>query len=353
MSIAFLVGNGFDIRIGLKTRYKDIEKEYIEKNKDNENEDIKFFINSLTENKEYWSDFEIGLGKYTGNFDKNEQKRFLSIYGNFLNFMADYLEAEEGKIHTENCETEIQDLFKESIEGFCKELPLKNRENIQSILNGYGSSLEYKFISFNYTHTLDRCIELTTNKYSEFGSHIFHGTTYKHRVSKEIAHVHGELPETFIVGVDNTAQLLNEEWKKDNRFCTEIIKPKINDRIAFNNDINAQSIINNSLIFCIFGMSIGDTDKTWWKLLGRRLLEEPNARLIIYANSHARTKRVIIQDRIDIENEKKDLFMTQAEIPENDRAIVENKIFVILDSKIFDINLVELSKQKKSAVTVY
>ena len=63
MRVTFLIGNGFDINLGLNTRYKDFIDVY---KKPNENDDvvIKTFKNHLVENKENWSDAELAFGKF-------------------------------------------------------------------------------------------------------------------------------------------------------------------------------------------------------------------------------------------------------------------------------------------------
>ncbi|EMG27701.1 AbiH family protein [Listeria fleischmannii] len=60
MNITFLIGNGFDIEIGLKTKFSDFYKQLRdEKRKRNH------IYKEITENPDKWSDFEVALGNYT------------------------------------------------------------------------------------------------------------------------------------------------------------------------------------------------------------------------------------------------------------------------------------------------
>ena len=54
MNITFMIGNGFDLNLNLKTGYKDFYKYYIENTK----EDI--ISKSIKNNYELWADLELG-----------------------------------------------------------------------------------------------------------------------------------------------------------------------------------------------------------------------------------------------------------------------------------------------------
>ncbi len=61
MNILFLIGNGFDINIGLKSKYIDFYKYYNSIKSDNEI--ITALKESLSINDENWSDLETALGE--------------------------------------------------------------------------------------------------------------------------------------------------------------------------------------------------------------------------------------------------------------------------------------------------
>ena len=72
MQTVFLIGNGFDVNLGLKTRYTEFYDYYL--NIPTKNENVKKLKLHLKENKsDFWSDLEIGLGKYTANLSSYEQ----------------------------------------------------------------------------------------------------------------------------------------------------------------------------------------------------------------------------------------------------------------------------------------
>ena len=70
-SITYLIGNGFDINLGLKTKYTDFYGEYIASVKDLDDNDCrKRFAMKIDGNYENWSDFEAGFAdNITGGKD--------------------------------------------------------------------------------------------------------------------------------------------------------------------------------------------------------------------------------------------------------------------------------------------
>ena len=59
MNVTYLIGNGFDLGLGLKTRFSDFLPIYIsEKSKD---EDILEFQEDIAKSIDDWSDFELQL----------------------------------------------------------------------------------------------------------------------------------------------------------------------------------------------------------------------------------------------------------------------------------------------------
>ena len=66
MDITYLIGNGFDINIGLATRYCDFYEYY--KQQPSSNKTIAKLKNDIRCNYENWADLEVKLGEYTADF---------------------------------------------------------------------------------------------------------------------------------------------------------------------------------------------------------------------------------------------------------------------------------------------
>ena len=64
MKITFLIGNGFDLNLGLKTTYKDFYKNYL-MTLDSEVINNNVLYKHIDKNIEDWVDFETRLGLFT------------------------------------------------------------------------------------------------------------------------------------------------------------------------------------------------------------------------------------------------------------------------------------------------
>lgn len=349
MRITFLIGNGFDMKMGIASSYKSVEAHYI--GLERTDETIKEFQQSLKHNGKYWSNFELAIGKYTSHFDVGDQQGFNACLEDFTTELGNYLQGEEEKVDFALCDKEIKEEFVRSIKNFDGELEQRYRNQIKNIFAN-GDTVEFKFISFNYTHLLDKCLDLSFDEKTVVGSHVKSNMKYNHIVNNRVIHIHGELPGPIITGVDNPSQIGNEEWAKQNRFLQRIAKPSINARYGALVDSEATNTIKQSHIICLFGMSMGDTDKTWWNQIGQWLFS-PDHRLVIFAhNSEFIGKTLTLPKRFTLEDEYKDRFMDLAGISNSDRPAIESRIFVVINSSLFNVNLVELTANNRAAADI-
>ena len=74
MKFVFLIGNGFDLNLNLKTRYRNFYDRYI--SLPSKNSTIKKFKEVLSDNLDNWADLELELGKYANNFLKYLKTHF-------------------------------------------------------------------------------------------------------------------------------------------------------------------------------------------------------------------------------------------------------------------------------------
>ncbi len=80
-------------------------------------------------------------------------------------------------------------------------------------------------------------------------------------IDKTVLHIHGSLADKKIV-------------------------PGVNDERQITNKEKARTIIDNSSIICIFGMSIGATDQAWWQYIAKWLQNDKARRLVIFAKDN-------------------------------------------------------------------
>ena len=100
MDITYLIGNGFDINIGLATRYCDFYEYY--KQQPSSNKTIAKLKNDIRCNYENWADLEVKLGEYTADF--LEETDFESVFEDIQDNLSQYLEKEQKKFQIEKKE---------------------------------------------------------------------------------------------------------------------------------------------------------------------------------------------------------------------------------------------------------
>ena len=345
MNITFLIGNGFDIQMGIASDCKTVESHYISLRKTDSI--LQRFQDSMRKENEYWSSFETAIGEYTNSFEEDKQEYFQLCLDDFSVELIQYLQQEESRIDYDLCLEEIKQEFFRSFSEYDADIPNRYKNEINAIIAKH-SDVSIRFVSFNYTHVLDDCLKRAFTKDNRvIGKHKFRAGFFNHIVNNEVFHIHGELPGPIIIGVDNQDQISNKKWAEQRRFQQRLLKPSINGRAGSLVDDNVKQLIMESSIICIFGMSLGDTDKTWWKLLGN-WLKGDDRRLVIFGHNndysqigYTHQRQFALQDALI------DRFLDLAEIQETERESIANKIFAIINPNIFNINLVKLTEQKK------
>ena len=105
MQVTFLIGNGFDLGIGLKTAYSDFYRVYCaETQKDDEN--LRNFKSAIQLKSETWSDFENAFGKYSSEL--NDTAVYLELFENFVNSFISYIRNEEQRFDESKLDNAVE-----------------------------------------------------------------------------------------------------------------------------------------------------------------------------------------------------------------------------------------------------
>lgn len=97
MNITFLIGNGFDVGLGMRSKFTDYFPQYIEESK-NKSDTLSAFSKEIEANKEDWSYFEKKIGEYTDKFTKETVREYKAQFKDFeVNFIK-YLQQEENSL---------------------------------------------------------------------------------------------------------------------------------------------------------------------------------------------------------------------------------------------------------------
>lgn len=333
MDIVYLVGNGFDLNIGLKTAPKDFLSQFIMENINNRDKtparDLAETIQK--EGVETWSDFEIKLGEYSENFNKDNYGEYLSAVDELLLSLRSKLLEENQSVSNESIQKNAKGTI-ESLKNFREKLEPEERAEIERIKSVYANqNWNYSIISFNYTSVLSRLFHEYKKSDNAFGK----VDSIRVHVLNSFCYAHGNLNGVIVSGVDNPDQITNSALREIDDVLVNIVKEKIQRELSTDFDSIAKRLISNASIICIYGMAMGSSDKRWWKLIADRLKANSNAVLIIYSYEFSMKNPHTPYSRYQIIKEEKEKFYNGAELSIDDQAIISDRIFLLKSRNIF------------------
>lgn len=206
-----------------------------------------------------------------------------------------------------------------------------DKDIVVSLIESYRKT--FNFISFNYTCCLDKCIDAvksTPNSLASISGEI-----------GELVHVHGYTDKDLIMGVNDASEIENETFSQDETVLNELVKPRQNEIIKMNYDYRATQIINRSRIICVYGMSIGETDQKWWKLIMQWLQRDINNHLIVLR--HRAPIRMVPVWRRFVESTRNLLYM-HGEVSAEHQKVIANQIHIDVDHNIFAMDLTKSTR---------
>ena len=317
MNLLYIIGNGFDINLGLKTGYQDFYNFY----KDVESKDPDILaMKECIEKDRYstWSDLEAGLGQYSELLDnpdvftkcltdiKQCLNQYLSIQYEARNFAPDYKKLTQDLYHPDYY---LNESVANEYARFC------NSHN-PDFLN----HVEISIVSFNYTNTLEDIYA------SQFIPPF------------RILHIHGLLSDDIVMGVSDLEQISNVLFRDSRDVREEFIKPDYNDACLNARNSSFEGWIDSADIIILFGSSLGETDRKWWRLIGKRMLDKDNPAAILYfpydkekdTNLHPNYRRRWTEGYQKI-------VLRTLEIPEDQSDEVLGRIFIGINRGIFNL----------------
>lgn len=337
MRLLYLIGNGFDINVGLKTAYTDFLESYKEQpTSENLDEVGKRYIKRLKQdiqnNINLWSDFEIQFGKHMsklggmGSGIHSLQEEFDIINDDIRENLTHYIADEDKRISfpVNAPQKFLTDVLipEQHLRDFEKsEIDYKKN-------NGNTTANVIDFISFNYTRTIEKLLNNNAVVQSK-----------EFKVNGPV-HVHGYYDNRMILGVNDISQIDNEKLRKDNYFIDALVKPNSNRVYGVNHTNQCIKLIENAHLICCYGLSFGDSDKIWWEKVCQQLKNRQDLIVIIflyvpnmpdYSNSGHK-----------LQNERRKVitkFLNQGGLRESEQSTIENRIYVSINAPIFKIHI--------------
>ena len=331
MNILYLIGNGFDVAQGLKTRYPDFYRSYKQSSPVNEEE--RRIIVSIDNSIEQWSDLEKALGLFTK--EVNSIDGFITAYESLSSKLSKYLMEQDEMFLPKNIER-----YREELANPFEDLSYPETKSFYDFVSSFEEKASVDVISFNYTNAFERAIgyeyQAITLKGPYFQKGICLNKVYK---------IHGSLQGTIVMGVNDAGQIANDVFAKNQDVCDALVKPQTNSVIGLGFDVLSAEMISVADLIIVYGMSIGETDRVWWQRVAERMAS-PNVRMIVFYHLDEQ----IPSDkgwRIGrIQRMVKERFEDIAGVPEELREEMGKRIYVSTKGVIFNPNVVKFKSEQ-------
>lgn len=316
MNILFILGNGFDLNLGLKTSYNDFISSYL--NDKSQIEVVKELHKTIFLKREMWSDIELALGEYTKSV--NHSNEFHDVFEHIGDSLAEYLETEEAKFSPDLA---IKIAVKSHLTSPEKFLSVVEQEEIEKLKLNYDETPnDINIVTFNYT----RCVEkILGDNYP-----ILH----ENGMIRSIHHIHGYTNERMIMGVNDKEQIKNQNFHSDDEIINALVKTSCNKASRSNVEITFEKLINSAHLVCVFGSSFGETDKYWWELIGKRLMDE-SMRMIAFVKDGDKKYDRRPYKKLPIETNFKKKLTNLMDLSNYDFGSISKRIHIVINSKIF------------------
>lgn len=275
MKILYLIGNGFDLAQGLSTRYSDFYESRVLKAVFNPGI-LKNLQGSIKSDVASWADMEKRLGEFTSEMGGLQDVD--DVYDYLRRELRSYLASQQVKVFADDAS--VASSRKLLLSPEAKLLP-ESADAVRTYIKTAVTntkSCDIDVISFNYTDVFERA-------FAYKGKPIALGKEGDVQVNLKSVHkLHGALNKEMVMGVADAAQITNKSIASDIDALDVLVKPRTT---ALRRDFvtrRCEELIKRADIIVMFGLSIGETDRNWWKLITDRLQTNGAVRLIIYGH---------------------------------------------------------------------
>lgn len=319
MEILYIIGNGFDINLGLKTRYSDFYEYY--KTLQSKSPNVKKLKDNIGTNFKNWSDLEQALGEYTENFSTVDE--FIEVYEDIGDNLGDYLKEQEKRFDFSKIDIKK---ISEYLAFPERSLLKADKERVEKFKNKWNSEhWDVNIITFNYTNSLEQIFK---NDFTSLTLDLHHNFKI---ILRGFEHIHGYYDNRMIMGVNDVSQIKNQSFHNNQDILDALVKPNCNKVNKTTIDNLCYSQITKANVICIFGSSIGDTDNYWWQAIGEQL--KKGIYLIIFTLGEEISKRWSYK-KAKSEREMRNYFLNKTNLNEEEKASCRDNIFVGVNTEM-------------------
>ncbi len=271
----YVIGNGFDIYHGIKSKYWHF-KDYVEKNDKDLFETLEEYFNA----EELWSDFETTLAY----FDIDSVREYAA------NYLVDYGAEKWSDAYHHDYQYEIDRIvslvstkLKQRFTEWVLQLSIPKKDEIEQL----DISVDSTFINFNYTATLEKLYDVSStsilyihNKALDTDSNLILGHCWKPAVHEPKTYTQEEIEDmeldTGDTRVNEGEEILNSYFKSTYKPTEQIIAEKA----------KFFSILKSTTEVFVFGHSLSEVDLIYFKEILKNINIEKVKWTVSYYEAH-------------------------------------------------------------------
>ena len=339
----WIIGNGFDLNVGLCTGYQDFLNDvYLKDGPHSVRRDL--LVKLVDEDPrlkggKYWSDLEGLLAFATSMCPERVSERdFTGIFEEMQKLFVKKVAAEQSRLMLPLPAEAISE-FRDSIIRVSSRMCPRDRRKLPCNLS-VRESITWEFIALNYTTVFDAFLRSAIKeKGAEFNRNTS-GRIFVDTLRNDILHPHGIIsddsdgteiifgtssPDQF--GAENPSEfeLLNELWVKPNK-----------NQVIYGNEKTERlsERISNARVFLLYGVSLGDSDRYIWEMIGERMAEA-TAWTVLFCHGLPRSSSQDSLLYLDKRRRLQNRFLDAIGIDDKNRDNVRDRIIVVPSDEYF------------------
>lgn len=277
VNITVLVGNGFDLGLGLDTRYEDFLKRYMKPSYPVVTDAIKKMREEIAsqtnDDQKCWANAELAFAQLRFSeygHAEGAVGAFAECEGDFVAALKDYLLDEDARFYVPASEGE----------NVRRQFIGQMLDMVDCVLPEIKSNklIDLKFINFNYTSTLARMLSQNENG-SELRLKLSQGPEIHIGI---VRHVHGSLRlRDILFGVDDSEQIGDDELRQISQERGYLQKTSLDADLGINELSSSLAEIKQSDIVVLFGLSYGASDFIFWQQIIESLKSQPMQKVVM------------------------------------------------------------------------
>ena len=217
----------------------------------------------MKDKPDQWSDAELAFGALEfGDGGGDSFDAYVKCYNAFTSAFHRYLKMENERFAVAS----------DSQKGLATQF-LRRILNIDAFMTGECSAvfqkrlenipLSIQFITFNYTDTIEKILDVSNGTEHEFEFERRPGQAIKVSVA-DVLHAHGTLRDSYVFGVDDPSQIADEKVREACKRRGGMLKGVSVETLGIQDRKNAMKALRKSELLVTYGLSFGETDHSWW-----------------------------------------------------------------------------------------